>query len=168
MAEAQRLTKTGSWAYDPSIGKSTYWSDEKFRIFGLDPQEGPSSESFWRLVHPEDRDRVESALRGRPTRKENTPMITGLFWPMERSSIQDIGHPVFDVAGNLVEFVGTTVDITERKRAQEALYKTQTELAHANRVATMGQLTASIAREVNQPDRRNRHQRSGCAALDQR
>ncbi len=53
--------------------------------------------------------------------------------------------------GNLVEFVGTTVDVTERKRAQEALHKTQMELAHANRVATMGQLTASIAHEVNQP-----------------
>ena len=65
--------------------------------------------------------------------------------------ILDIGHPVFNVAGDIVEFVGTTVDVTERKRAEEALGATQMELAHANRVATMGQLTASIAHEVNQP-----------------
>ena len=59
LAEAQRLTKTGSWAYSPLTGKPTYWSDEMFRIFGLDPQEGPSSnEKFWQFVHPEDQDRV--------------------------------------------------------------------------------------------------------------
>ena len=152
LAEAQRLTKTGSWAYDPSIGKSTYWSDENFRIFGLDPQEGPSSESFWRLVHPEDRDRVRERFeREAHAKREYADDYRIVLADGTVKHIQDIGHPVFDVAGNLVEFVGTTVDVTERKRAQEALYKTQTELAHANRVATMGQLTASIAREVNQP-----------------
>ena len=65
--------------------------------------------------------------------------------------INDIGHPVFNAEGSLVEFVGTTVDVTERKRAEEALRRTQMEVAHANRVATMGQLTASIAHEMNQP-----------------
>jgi PAS domain S-box-containing protein len=63
LAEAQRLTKTGSWAYNPVTGKATYWSDEMFRIFGLDPQEGPRcSEKFWQFVHPEDLDRVRGPL----------------------------------------------------------------------------------------------------------
>jgi PAS domain S-box-containing protein len=61
------------------------------------------------------------------------------------------GLPVFDKAGRFNGYCGVARDITERKRASEALSEAQTQLAHANRVATMGQLTASIAHEVNQP-----------------
>jgi phosphoglycerate-specific signal transduction histidine kinase len=49
------------------------------------------------------------------------------------------------------EFVGTVMDVTARKRAEEAWQKAQAELAHVSRVATMGELTASIAHEINQP-----------------
>ena len=55
-----------------------------------------------------------------------------------------------DEAGNL-EFVGAVMDITAHKQAEEALRKAQGELAHVTRVMTMGELTASIAHEVNQP-----------------
>ena len=61
------------------------------------------------------------------------------------------GLPVFDKAGRFIGYRGVARDITERKRAAEALREAQMQLAHANRVATMGQLTASIAHEVNQP-----------------
>jgi len=149
MAEAQRLTKTGSWAYDPLTGKTIYLSDEMFRIFGLDPQEGPSSEKFWRLVHPEDHDRVRERVEREAHEHVDDYRIVLADGTVKH--IHDIRHPVFDAVGNLVEFVVTTVDVTERKRAEEALRKTQMELAHANRVATVGQLTASIAHEVNQP-----------------
>ena len=56
-----------------------------------------------------------------------------------------------DAEGKVLKFVGTTTDIDDQKRAEEALRQAAAELAHANRVATMGQLTASIAHEVNQP-----------------
>jgi PAS domain S-box-containing protein len=152
LTEAQRLTKTGSWAYDPATGKSTYWSYENFRIFGLDPQEGPSSEIFWRHVHPEDRDRVRERFgREASAKREYADDYRIILADGTVKHIHDIGHPVFDAAGKLIEFVGTTVDVTERKHAEEALQEIQTELAHANRVAMMGQLTASIAHEVNQP-----------------
>jgi C4-dicarboxylate-specific signal transduction histidine kinase len=61
------------------------------------------------------------------------------------------GLPVFDKAGRFNGYRGVARDVTERKRASEALREAQMQLAHANRVATMGQLTASIAHEVNQP-----------------
>ena len=61
------------------------------------------------------------------------------------------GLPVFDKTGRFVGYRGVSRHITERKRAEEALRDMQMELAHANRVATMGQLSASIAHEVNQP-----------------
>jgi C4-dicarboxylate-specific signal transduction histidine kinase len=58
---------------------------------------------------------------------------------------------VFSASGELVEVVAIQIDVTDRKRAEEAYREAQLELAHANRVATMGQLTASITHEVNQP-----------------
>jgi PAS domain S-box-containing protein len=61
------------------------------------------------------------------------------------------GLPVFDETGRFVGYRGVGRHITERKRAEEALRSAQAELAHANRVATMGQLTASVAHEVSQP-----------------
>ena len=68
-----------------------------------------------------------------------------------RRYLSSSGLPVFDKAGRFNGYRGVARDITERKRASEALREAQMQLAHANRVATMGQLTASIAHEVNQP-----------------
>jgi C4-dicarboxylate-specific signal transduction histidine kinase len=62
-----------------------------------------------------------------------------------------LGHPVFNAAGDLVEFVGTSIDVTQRRRAEEARLDAQNQLAHVHRVTAMGQLAASIAHEVNQP-----------------
>ena len=126
LAEAQRLTKTGSWAYDPLTGETTYWSDEMFRIFGLDPLEGPSSEKFWQHVHPEDHDRVrERVEREAHEKREYIDEYRIVLADGTVKDIQDIGHPVFDATGNLVEFVGSTVDVTERKRAEEALRESE-------------------------------------------
>ena len=65
--------------------------------------------------------------------------------------VHTLGHPVLNPSGDLVEFVGTSIDMTERRRAEEARLDAQNQLAHANRVTAMGQLAASIAHEVNQP-----------------
>jgi C4-dicarboxylate-specific signal transduction histidine kinase len=65
--------------------------------------------------------------------------------------LQSLGHPVIRESGGPVEFIGTVMDVTERKRAEEALRDAQAELAHVTRVTTMGELTASIAHEINQP-----------------
>ena len=61
-----------------------------------------------------------------------------------------VAHALSDESGN-IEFVGAVMDVTERKQAEEALRQAQAELAHVNRVTTMGELTASLAHEVNQP-----------------
>ena len=65
--------------------------------------------------------------------------------------VHALGHPVFNAAGDLVEFVGTSIDVTQRRRAEEARLDAQNQLAHVHRVTAMGQLAASIAHEVNQP-----------------
>ena len=61
-----------------------------------------------------------------------------------------MGRPVFN-AGDINEYVGTTMDITERKRGEEALRNAQADLTRVARLTTMGELAASIAHEINQP-----------------
>jgi C4-dicarboxylate-specific signal transduction histidine kinase len=65
--------------------------------------------------------------------------------------LRSVGHPVFDDRGTLVEYAGTIVDRTEQKLAEATLRVTQSELVRASRLTTLGELTASIAHEVNQP-----------------
>ena len=122
-------------------------------MFGCDPQGGiPSFEAVLQRVHPEDRDKVvdtiERAIRERMDFEVDyrTVLPDGTL-----KYLHTVAHSVFNAAGELVEFVGTSMDVTERKRAEEALHQAQAELAHVTRVLTMGELTASIAHEVNQP-----------------
>ena len=127
LAESQRLTKTGSWAYNPYTEKTIYWSEEMFRIFELTSREDPSSDKFWQLVHPEDRDRVrERVEREAREKKEYVDEYRIVLADGTVRHILDIGHPVFNGAGEVVEFVGTTVDVTERKRAEEELRAAET------------------------------------------
>jgi PAS domain S-box-containing protein len=149
LSEAQRLSHSGSWACVPAFGKHTYWSEEIFRITGLDPAEGPPRfEEFERRIHPDDRARTKE--RFSRAIREKIDFDHGYRIVHQGGEIREIhviGHPVINPSGDLVEYVGTLMDVTERKRAEEA----RQALAHANRITTMGQLTASIAHEVNQP-----------------
>jgi PAS domain S-box-containing protein len=151
LAEAQRLSHTGSSAYNET--EILYWSEEAFRIFGFDPLKGiPSREAVWQRIQPDDVDRMnESIERGVREKRSFTNAFRFTLPDGTVKHIESINHPVFSASGELLEIVGTPVDVTERKRAEEAYREAQLELAHANRVATMGQLTASIAHEVNQP-----------------
>jgi PAS domain S-box-containing protein len=149
LTEAQRLSHTGSWACVPAIGKHTYWSEEIFRITGFDPAGGPPRfEEFERRIHPDDRARTRENFR--TAIREKVDFDHGYRLVHSGGEIREIhviGHPVFGPSGDVAEFVGTLMDVTERRRAEEE----RQALAHANRITTIGQLTASIAHEVNQP-----------------
>ena len=149
LSEAQRLSHTGSWASDPAIRKHTYWSEEIFRITGFDPAAGPPRfEEFEQRVHPDDVARTGERFRKAIRKKADYNHRYRIVHPNgEVREIHVIGHPVLSPSGDVVEFVGTVMDVTERRRAEEE----RQALAHANRITTMGQLTASIAHEVNQP-----------------
>ncbi len=149
LSEAQRLSHTGSWALIPATGEITYWSEEAFRLQGFDPAEPlPRFEELQRRFHPDDRARATEHFRSAIREKADFDVIYRIVHPGgEIREIQSIGHPVFGPSGDLVEFVGTVMDVTERRRAEDE----RQALAHANRITTMGQLTASIAHEVNQP-----------------
>jgi signal transduction histidine kinase/PAS domain-containing protein len=121
LAEAQRLTHTGSFAVKVSTEEQTHSSDEHSRLFGFDPKRGiPSLEELFQRVHPEDRATCAEALaRGirEATKFELEYRVVLPQSPVKH--IRAIVHPVFNASGTLEEFVGTVVDVSERKRAEE-------------------------------------------------
>jgi NO-binding membrane sensor protein with MHYT domain/signal transduction histidine kinase len=157
LAEAQRLARIGSWAWNVATRRSVYWSRENYRLFGFDPEGGiPQDEVFYQRVHPEDRDRVRGEVfLERPEEGSDFDVVFRIVLPEGAIKyIRSTGHPVHNLSGDLVEYVGTSIDVTERMRVdeeRERLRQAQLELAHVNRVTIMGELTASLAHEVNQP-----------------
>jgi PAS domain S-box-containing protein len=156
LAEGQRLSHTGSWTWNPATRQAIYFSEEMFRIFGLDPQKGiPTTEAFWQRIHPEDLDRVRDLLFTAADVNMEYEHDHRIVLPDGTvKHIHAIGHPVHGENGELVEYVGTSMDVTEQKRAEEErqrLRQVEADLAHINRVSTLGELAASIAHEVNQP-----------------
>ena len=125
LAEGQRLSHTGSWAWSPITLQSLYWSEEMFRIFALDPQQGvPTNEVFRERIHPEDRDRAYEFLLNMAHRASDYDHEHRIVLPDGSvKHIHAIGHPVLDENGQLVQYVGTAIDVTERKRAGDELRK---------------------------------------------
>jgi PAS domain S-box-containing protein len=123
LAEAQRLSHTGSWAWAPATGEIRYWSEETYRVLGFDPDAGPPRfETFFERLYPEDQVRVRKLFENAIRDKTDFETDYGVVLPSGAiRNIHAVGHPVCDAVGNLVEFVGTVIDITESKRSEEAL-----------------------------------------------
>ena len=156
LAEAQRLTHTGSWAWQVAGSVALHLSEEWYRLYGFDPEKSPPTrEERVQRVHPEDRAKWQGAVDRAIAETSGFEMEFRILLPDGTVKyIHTVGHPVLNASGDLVEFVGSSTDITERKRAEEALEalrQAQADLARVNRVTTMGELTASLAHEVNQP-----------------
>jgi PAS domain S-box-containing protein len=120
LAEAEKLTHTGSWAWDVRKQKVLHCSDEMFRIFGLDPLENlPSRKNFRQRVHPEDRDRVDKRFeRALLERVDSFDEYRVLLPDGTVKHINSAGHPILDEHGEVIELIATAVDVTERKMAE--------------------------------------------------
>jgi PAS domain S-box-containing protein len=156
LAEAQRLTHVGSWACNVVTRKLIHSSEEHSRLYGFDPERGiPAFDEFVQRIHPEDRVPVTQAFESAGRACTDFDTHFRIVVPDGTTKyVYATGHPVASPSGDAGEFVGIVMDVTERRRAEqerERLRQAQAELAHINRVTTMGELTASLAHEVNQP-----------------
>jgi len=121
LAEAQRLSHTGSWAFNIATREILHWSQEHFRIFGFDPEQGmPSVETLLQRIHPDDRAKAAQVLERAVRERTDYELDSRIVLPNGAMKyIHAEGHPVFNSSGDLVESVGTVMDVTERKRADE-------------------------------------------------
>ncbi len=149
LAEAQRLSKTGSFITD-LLADNHDWSEETFRIFEFDLSTKVTVQMIRDLVHPEDLPTFDAVI-ARGMTGADVDFVFRIVLPrgavkhirgMARVMTQIGGHPLF---------IGALQDVTEGKVAEEALDRARSELAHVARVTTLNALTASIAHEINQP-----------------
>src|SRR6266446_3516551 len=152
LAQAQKLTHTGSWAWDPRTGKVLYCSEEMFRIFGLDPRESlPSRDNFRQQIHPEDRDWVKKRFEGSLRERVDTfAEYRALLPDGTVRHISASGHPVLNENGELIEFIGTATDVTERKRLEERLRVQHTVAQVLAEAATIEEATPRILRAMGE------------------
>ena len=122
LAEAQKLTHTGSWAWRVAGRDALHLSEEWYRIYGFDPENGPPSfEERRQRTHPEDRAKWQGAIDRAIAEKSEYEVEFRILLPDGSvKHIHTVGHPVLNASGDLVQFVGSSTDITERKRAEEA------------------------------------------------
>jgi PAS domain S-box-containing protein len=155
LAEAQRLTHTGSWAANFVTGQNVHLSDETVRMHGFDPsEEAIPFERFFNTVHTEDQLAVRAALEN-ATRTGTDYDIEYRICRADDGEIRffrSLGH--HHPSGEMADYVGTTMDITEQKHAEqerERLRQLEADLAHINRINMMGELAAALAHEIKQP-----------------
>jgi two-component system, LuxR family, sensor kinase FixL len=150
LAEAQRLSRTGSFSWKIAT-EEQYWSEEIFRIYEYDLATKPTLDLVRRRSHPDDASILQQAFEQASSGAQNIDITHRLLMPDGSvKHVKVLAHPARDMAGN-IEYVGVLMDITAPKQAEEALQEAQASLAHVTRVTALGELTASIAHEVNQP-----------------
>ena len=129
LLEAQRISQTGSWKLDVSSGKVTV-SPQIFRIFGVKPDEGMSTTEFWlNRNHPEDAKRIQDLFERSRIQKTDYDADYRIVLPDGTvKHLHAVGHPVLNEPGDLVEFVGTAIDVTEQAQARIELEKAFEEI----------------------------------------
>ena len=129
LLEAQRLSHTGSWKHDIASGRVTV-SPEVYRIYGVRPDEAKSNAEFWlNRTHPEDAKRIQELFEECEIQKTDYEADYRIVLPDGAlKHLHAIGHPIVNEKGDLVEFVGTVMDVTAAKQAEEKIRQSESEL----------------------------------------
>jgi PAS domain S-box-containing protein len=126
--EGQKISHTGSWLWEISTGKLT-WSDEQYRIFGFEPaREPPCSDLIAQYIHPEDFPELERVVKTAILQQNRFECEYRIVLPDGCIKyVQGVGCPVSSESGIVLEYIGTTVDITARRQAENRLRKREQE-----------------------------------------
>lgn len=152
LSEAQRLAHIGSWEWNLK-DNTIWWSDEVYRIFGVRKEDFiPCYETFLETVHPDDRRLLEQVVA--QALKNDIPYSAEhrIIRPSgEIRHVQERAELKKNESGEVTLMIGTVQDISERHEAMKKAQEYRDILAHASRLAVMGELTAGISHELNQP-----------------
>jgi len=154
LTEGQRLTHSGSFAWDVATGQYTFWSEEQFRIFGFRPAGVPPSlDAIVERVHPDDRAAFLRSKEIVARDRRDFALTLRLVLPGARTRyLFKVEHPVIDDAGRVIEVVGSDVDITDRKRAVARIARLKRrarEQAIEARFAAILEERTRMAREIH-------------------
>jgi len=150
LLDAQRLSRTGSWIHDLSSGTVTI-SPEAVRMWGIQTEDNAAVTdfSFFARMHPEDRLGVEQAYREAHVKKADFESEFRIVLPDGTiKNIHSFGHPIVSESGDIVEFVGAAIDITERKQAEQRLIVEHTVTQMLATAATLEEVTPKILQTV--------------------
>jgi PAS domain S-box-containing protein len=128
LAEAQRLTRTGSWALNVASSEFVYLSDQYYQIYGLDPDKGMTSlQAIRQRLHPEDRAHVDAIGEKARSQGKSYELDYRIVLPDGIVKfIHSVARPVFNASSNSpVEYVGTVMDVTKREQAEKALRESE-------------------------------------------
>src|SRR5438552_11067950 len=147
LAEAQRLSLTGSFGWNVSSGE-IYWSQETFRIFEYDPATKLTLELVLQRTHPEDRALARQVIDRASQERKELDFERRLLMPDGSVKyVRVVGHPSTNESGN-VEFVGAVTDITERKRTEQRLRAQYTVTQLLAEATTIEEVTPRILQTV--------------------
>ena len=142
---AHIAANAGTWEWDPRTN-ATFWSDEAFKVFGLAPGScEPSYEAWMQMIHPDDRARAEQAVQDAV--RDGKELI--VEWRQRDADgaerwLMSRGQPVRDADGVVASYIGIVLDISERKRSEEALLRSE-------KLASLGRMASTISHEINNP-----------------
>jgi PAS domain S-box-containing protein len=150
LAEAQKLSRTGSFGWNVATGE-VFWSEEAFDIFEYDVAMTPTIDMVRQRMHPDDMHVFEQVLAQAGGSKSDFDVEHRLLFPDRRvKHLHVVAHRTTGQPDNRL-FIGAVMDVTEAKQTEEQLRQVQNELARASRITALGELSASIAHEVGQP-----------------
>jgi len=146
LKQAQKIAKIGCWEYDIKAD-SLLWSDEVYRVFAVDQERfSPSLETFVNLIHPDDRETVSRSYQDSLAKKESYDIVHRLL--LDNGAVKYVHEKCdtqYDDQGQPIISRGTVQDITEQKQLQK-------EAEQSSRLASLGELAAGIAHEINNPN----------------
>jgi two-component system, cell cycle sensor histidine kinase and response regulator CckA len=149
LATAERTAQLGTWTWD-LVSNEVAWSPELYRILGCDPATvSASTEAFFATVHPEDVKRVRAVSAASVATGQPVPVecrMVRASGEVRDALVDSVG--ILDAEGRLVRFVGTILDVTERRAAERRLRRSEALLNEAQQLAGMGSYTWSPADNV--------------------